>query len=161
DGQVHGGIVQSVGQAMFEEAVYDENGQLITGELMDYAIPRAADLPWIETSRTVTPSPVNPLGLKGIGEAGTIGATPCVANAVADALAPFGVKHVDLPFKRERIWRLMRESKPHAVPAREPAGQSGAGSRSAAPASAKPRNGKGANGSGKKGGSSKGSRRSR
>ncbi|HVA95338.1 MAG TPA: xanthine dehydrogenase family protein molybdopterin-binding subunit [Candidatus Dormibacteraeota bacterium] len=109
DGQVHGGIVQSFGQAMLEEAVYDEQGQLITGELTDYAIPRAADLPWLETDRTVTPSPVNPMGVKGVGEAGTIGATPALANAVADALAPFGVRHVDMPFKRERIWKLMQK----------------------------------------------------
>ena len=86
EGQVHGGIVQAFGQAMLEEAVYDEQGQLITGELTDYAIPRAADMPWMETDRTVTPSPVNPLGVKGVGEAGTIGATPALANAVADAL---------------------------------------------------------------------------
>ncbi len=112
DGQVHGGIVQAVGQAMFEEAVYDESGQLITGELLDYALPRAADIPWMETSRTVTPSPVNPLGLKGVGEAGTIGATPALVNAVVDALAPFGVRHVDMPVKRERIWRLLHGSAP-------------------------------------------------
>ncbi len=111
DGQVHGGIVQAVGQALLEEAVYDDQGQLITGELMDYAIPRASDVPWMETARTVTPSPVNPLGLKGVGEAGTIGATPALANAVVDALASFGVRHVDLPLKRERIWKLM-----HKVP---------------------------------------------
>ena len=110
DGQIHGGIVQSVGQAFFEEAVYDENGQLITGELMDYAIPRAGDIPWIETARTVTPSPVNPLGLKGVGEAGTIGATPALVNAVVDALAPFGVRHIDLPVKRERVWQLIRKT---------------------------------------------------
>ncbi len=109
EGQVQGGIVQSVGQAFFEEAVYDEQGQLITGELMDYALPRAADLCWIETERTVTPTPVNPMGVKGIGEAGTIGATPALAGAVADALAPFGVHHVDMPFKREKIWQLMRK----------------------------------------------------
>jgi carbon-monoxide dehydrogenase large subunit len=108
DGQVHGGIAQSFGQAMLEEAVYDEQGQLITGELTDYAIPRAEDLPWFETDRTVTPSPVNPLGVKGVGEAGTIGATPALANAVADALSPFGVRHVDMPFKREKIWKLMQ-----------------------------------------------------
>jgi carbon-monoxide dehydrogenase large subunit len=108
DGQVHGGIVQSVGQAMLEEAVYDEQGQLITGEFMDYAIPRAADIPWMETDRTVTPSPVNPMGVKGVGEAGTIGATPALANAVADALSPYGVHHVDMPFKREKIWKLMQ-----------------------------------------------------
>jgi aerobic carbon-monoxide dehydrogenase large subunit len=109
DGQVHGGIVQSFGQAMLEEAVYDEQGQLITGELTDYAIPRAADMPWMETDRTVTPSPVNPMGVKGVGEAGTIGATPALANAVADALSPFGVRHVDMPFKRERIWKLIHQ----------------------------------------------------
>jgi aerobic carbon-monoxide dehydrogenase large subunit len=114
DGQVHGGIVQSVGQALLEEAVYDEQGQLLTGELMDYAVPRASDMCWMETSRTVTPSPVNPLGVKGVGEAGTIAATPALAGAVADALAPFGVRHVDMPFKREKIWQLLRGMKPEA-----------------------------------------------
>ena len=109
EGQVQGGIVQSVGQALFEEAVYDEQGQLITGELMDYALPRASDMCWIETERTVTPTPVNPMGVKGVGEAGTIGATPALAGAVADALAPFGIRHVDMPFKREKIWQLMRQ----------------------------------------------------
>ena len=109
EGQVQGGIVQSVGQALLEEAVYDEQGQLITGELMDYALPRASDMCWIETERTVTPTPVNPLGVKGVGEAGTIAATPALAGAVADALAPFGVRHVDMPFKREKIWQLMRK----------------------------------------------------
>jgi aerobic carbon-monoxide dehydrogenase large subunit len=109
EGQVQGGIVQSVGQALLEEAVYDEQGQLITGELMDYALPRASDMCWIETERTVTPTPVNPMGVKGVGEAGTIGATPALAGAVADALAPFGVRHVDMPFKREKIWQLMRK----------------------------------------------------
>ncbi len=108
DGQVHGGIVQSVGQALFEGAVYDEQGQLLTGELMDYAIPRAADLCWIETARTVTPTPVNPLGVKGVGEAGTIAATPALAGAVVDALAPFGVRHVDMPLTREKLWKLMQ-----------------------------------------------------
>jgi carbon-monoxide dehydrogenase large subunit len=111
DGQVHGGIVQAVGQALFEEAVYDSEGQLITGELTDYAIPRAHDIPRMVTDRTVTPSPVNPMGVKGVGEAGTIGATPALVNAVVDALAPFGVRHVDLPIKREKIWRLMRKHK--------------------------------------------------
>ncbi|MCL6480403.1 MAG: xanthine dehydrogenase family protein molybdopterin-binding subunit [Firmicutes bacterium] len=112
DGQVHGGIVQALGQAFLEEAVYDENGQLITGELTDYAIPRAWDVPRLETARTVTPSPVNPLGVKGVGEAGTIGATPALVNAVVDALAPFGVRHLDMPTKRERIWQLIRKFKP-------------------------------------------------
>ena len=102
---------------MFEEAVYDEHGQLITGELMDYALPRADAMPWMETHRTVTPSPVNPLGVKGVGEAGTIGATPAIINAVVDALAPFGVRHVDMPVKRERIWKLMRrKAAPKSAP---------------------------------------------
>ncbi|HEX3086978.1 MAG TPA: xanthine dehydrogenase family protein molybdopterin-binding subunit [Pyrinomonadaceae bacterium] len=107
DGQVHGGIVQAIGQALYEEVVYDEQGQLITGELMDYALPRASQMPWFETDRTETPSPVNPLGVKGVGEAGTIGATPAVVNAVVDALAPFGVKHIDMPVRPEKVWKLI------------------------------------------------------
>lgn len=110
DGQVHGGIVQSIGQVFFEEAVYDGEGQLISGELTDYALPRAADIPRIETARTVTPTPVNPMGVKGVGEAGTIGATPCLVNAVVDALAPLGITHVDLPVKRENIWRILQKN---------------------------------------------------
>ena len=106
-GQVHGGIAQGLAQALFEEVVYDENGQLLTGELMDYAVPKAHQLPRYELDHTVTPSPVNPLGAKGVGEAGTIGSTPCIANAVIDALAPFGVKHVDLPLRPEKLWRMM------------------------------------------------------
>jgi len=111
DGQVHGGIAHSVGQALLEEAVYDEQGQLITGELTDYAIPRAGDLSRIETDRTVTPTDVNPLGVKGVGEAGTIGATPALANAVMDALAPFGIRHLDMPFKRERVWQAIQKAR--------------------------------------------------
>jgi carbon-monoxide dehydrogenase large subunit len=108
DGQLHGGIVQSIGQALYEEVVYDEQGQLVTGSLMDYAIPRAAHIPWLELDRTETPSPVNPLGVKGVGEAGTIGATPAVVGAIVDALSPFGVKHLDMPIKPEAIWRIIR-----------------------------------------------------
>ena len=107
DGQIQGGIVQAIGQALFEEVVYDEQGQLVTGTLMDYAVPRASQLPWFELDRTETPSPVNPLGVKGVGEAGTIGATPAVVSAIVDALAPFGVKHLDMPIKPEVIWRAM------------------------------------------------------
>lgn len=108
DGQVHGGIVQSIGQALFEEVVYNEDGQLITGTLMDYAVPRASDIPkQFELDRTETPSPVNPLGVKGVGEAGTIGATPAIVGAVVDALAPFGVKHLDMPIKPENVWRII------------------------------------------------------
>ncbi len=111
EGQIQGGIVQSVGQAFFEEAIYDEQGQLLTGELTDYALPRAADIPRMETASTVTPTPVNPMGVKGVGEAGTIGATPALVNAVVDALAPFGVRHVDLPIKRERVWQVIRKAR--------------------------------------------------
>jgi len=107
DGQVHGGIVQAIGQALYEEVVYDEQGQLVTGELMDYALPKASQMPWFETDRTETPSPVNPLGVKGVGEAGTIGATPAVVNAVVDALSAYGVTHIDMPIRPEKIWKLI------------------------------------------------------
>ncbi|MEA2174333.1 MAG: aerobic carbon-monoxide dehydrogenase large subunit [Blastocatellia bacterium] len=107
DGQIQGGIVQALGQALYEEVVYDEQGQLVTGTLMDYAIPKAAMLPHFELARTETPTDVNPLGVKGVGEAGTIGATPCIVNAVVDALAPFGVRHLDMPLKPETIWKLI------------------------------------------------------
>ncbi len=106
DGQIQGGIAQGLGQALFEEVVYDEEGQLLTGSLMDYALPKAEDLPRLELARTETPTPVNPLGVKGVGEAGTIGSTPAIVNAVIDALAPFGVVHIDMPLKPEKIWRL-------------------------------------------------------
>jgi carbon-monoxide dehydrogenase large subunit len=107
DGQVQGGIVQSIGQALYEEAVYDEQGQLVTGTLMDYAIPKAAMIPWLELDRTETPSPVNPMGVKGVGEAGTIGATPAIVNAIVDALSPFGVRHIDMPVRPEAVWRII------------------------------------------------------
>ncbi len=107
DGQLHGGIVQAIGQALYEEVVYDEQGQLVTGELMDYAIPRASQMPWFELDRTETPSPSNPLGVKGVGEAGTIGATPAVVNAIVDALSPYGVKHLDMPARPEAVWKLI------------------------------------------------------
>ncbi len=106
DGQVHGGVAQGLGQALWEQAVYDDNGQLITGEFTDYAIPKASMLPWIESDHTVTPSPVNPLGAKGVGEAGTIGASPAAVNSVVDALSPLGVRHIDMPLTPEKIWRL-------------------------------------------------------
>jgi carbon-monoxide dehydrogenase large subunit len=108
EGQVHGGIVQSMGQALFEEVVYDENGQLVTGTLMDYALPKAVMIPHLELDKTETPSPVNPLGAKGVGEAGTIGATPAIVAAVVDALAPYGVKHLDMPIKPEVVWQIIK-----------------------------------------------------
>jgi carbon-monoxide dehydrogenase large subunit len=107
EGQVHGGIAQGMGQALWERAVYDDNGQLLTGELMDYAVARAPMMPLLETEHTVTPSPVNPLGVKGVGEAGTIGASPAVVNSVVDALAPLGVRHIDMPLTSEKIWKLV------------------------------------------------------
>jgi aerobic carbon-monoxide dehydrogenase large subunit len=107
DGQVQGGIVQSIGQALYEEVVYDEQGQLVTGTLMDYAVPRAKMIPWFELDRTETPTDVNPLGVKGVGEAGTIGATPAIVNAVVDALSPFGVRHIDMPIRPEAVWRII------------------------------------------------------
>ncbi len=107
DGQVHGGIAQGLGQALWEQAVYDENGQLLTGELTDYAVPRAHMMPWLETEHTTTPSPVNPLGVKGVGEAGTIGCSPAVVNSVVDALSPLGVRHIDMPLTPEKIWKLL------------------------------------------------------
>ena len=108
EGQVQGGIAHAIGQALFEQTIYDENGQLLTGEFMDYAMPRATDIPEYTLGSTVTPSPVNPLGVKGVGEAGTIGATPAIANAVMDALAPLGIVHLDLPMTPQRIWRAMK-----------------------------------------------------
>jgi carbon-monoxide dehydrogenase large subunit len=113
DGQVHGGIAQGVAQALWESAVYSENGQLATGTLMDYAVPRADNFPHFETARTVTPTPVNPLGVKGAGETGTIASTPAVVNAVVDALAPLGITHIDMPLTAERVWRAMHGTNGH------------------------------------------------
>ncbi|MDA8020329.1 MAG: molybdopterin-dependent oxidoreductase [Thermoanaerobaculia bacterium] len=108
DGQVHGGLAQGIGQALWENTVYDDNGQLITATLMDYALPKAHRLPSYETDRTVTPCPHNPLGVKGVGEAGTIASPAAVANAVIDALAPFGIRHMDMPMTPEKVWRAMQ-----------------------------------------------------
>jgi len=107
EGQVHGGIAQGIGQALWEGTTYDDSGQLLTGTLMDYAVPRAHRLVSYETDRTVTPCPHNPLGVKGIGEAGAIASPAAVTNAVVDALAPFGVKHLDMPLTSEKVWRAM------------------------------------------------------
>jgi len=109
DGQVHGGVAQGLGQALWEQAAYDDSGQLMTGELTDYAIPKAMSMPWIESSHTETPSPVNPLGVKGVGEAGTIGCSPAVVNSVVDALSVFGVRHIDMPLTPEKIWKLIQQ----------------------------------------------------
>jgi carbon-monoxide dehydrogenase large subunit len=110
EGQIHGGIAQGVGQALYEAAEFDENGQLVTGSMQDYTVPKSMHVPEMETDSTVTPSPHNPLGVKGVGEAGTIAAPQAVVNAVVDALEPFGVDHIDMPLKEERVWRAIHEN---------------------------------------------------
>ncbi|MGH2534221.1 MAG: xanthine dehydrogenase family protein molybdopterin-binding subunit [Thermomicrobiales bacterium] len=110
EGQVVGGLAQGVGQALYEAIVFDGAGQPLTGSFLDYAVPRATQLPTFETAHTVTPSPFNPLGVKGVGEAGTTGAPPAVVNAVLDALTPLGVRHLDMPLTPERVWRAMNEA---------------------------------------------------
>ena len=109
EGQIHGGVVQGWGQTLWEGAVYDDNGQLVTGSMLDYALPRAHMLPQIETLSTVTPSPHNPLGVKGVGETGTIASTVTVYNAVIDALRPLGVTHIDMPLTPEKVWQAIRQ----------------------------------------------------
>jgi carbon-monoxide dehydrogenase large subunit len=104
EGQIHGGIAQGIGQALYEGAEFDENAQLLTGSMQDYTVPKAEHVPEMETDSTVTESPVNPLGVKGVGEAGTIAAPQAVVNAVADALEPFGVEGVEMPMTAERVW---------------------------------------------------------
>jgi carbon-monoxide dehydrogenase large subunit len=107
EGQVHGGVTQGLAQALYEEAVYDGQGNLVTGSLVDYLVPSAADVPSYVTDRTETPATTNPLGVKGAGESGTIGATPAVVNAVVDALRPYGVTDVRMPCTPERVWRAI------------------------------------------------------
>ncbi|MYI75640.1 MAG: molybdopterin-dependent oxidoreductase [Acidobacteria bacterium] len=112
EGQIHGGLAQGIGQALVEEVVYDADGQPLTGSLMDYAIPRASDFPRFELEGTVTPTPVNPLGAKGVGEAGTIGSTPCIVAAAVDALSGFGVRHIDMLLRPEKLWRIIQGGNP-------------------------------------------------
>jgi len=128
EGQVQGGIAHSIGQALFERTVYDENAQLLSGEFMDYAMPRAKDIPEYLMDSTVTPSPSNPLGVKGVGEAGTIGATPAVVNAVIDALSPLGIRHLDMPLTPEKIWRAIRDH-PETQASSSPAPPKGRGAK--------------------------------
>jgi aerobic carbon-monoxide dehydrogenase large subunit len=105
---------------LFEQTIYDENGQLLTGEFMDYPIARATDIPEYQLGSTVTPSPSNPMGIKGVGEAGTIGATPAIANAVMDALSPLGVRHLDLPLTPQKVWKAIQEGSGQGPGARLP-----------------------------------------
>ena len=111
DGQVAGGIVQGVAQALWEEALYDESGQLLTGTMVNYGLPSAVELPMLEIQRTETPSPTNPMGVKGVGETGTIASTAAAMNAVIDALAPFGVTDLEMPATPERVWRAIEEAR--------------------------------------------------
>jgi carbon-monoxide dehydrogenase large subunit len=111
EGQVHGGVAHGIGQALYEGAVYDDSGQLLNASMMDYCIPRADNMPFFETDHTVTPCPHNPLGVKGIGEAGTIASTPAVVNAVIDALSDYGVKDLQMPLVPQRVWAAMQQAK--------------------------------------------------
>ena len=119
DGQLHGGLAQGIAQALYEEAVYDAEGNLTTGTMVDYLIPGAPELPNFTLDRTVTPSPTNPLGVKGVGEAGTIGATPAVVNAVIDALEPLGVTHIDMPTSPWRVWQTIQDAQGQAAGSRD------------------------------------------
>jgi len=110
EGQVHGGVAQGVAQALYEEAIFDESGTLLTGSLVEYTVPSSADLPEIISDRTETPATSNPLGVKGVGEAGAIAATPAVINAIVDALRPYGVDDVPMPATSERVWRAIRSA---------------------------------------------------
>lgn len=109
EAQLQGSIAQGIGQALFEETVYGEEGQLLSGSLMDYALPLAKQLPSFTSAFIEIPSPTNPLGAKGIGESGTIGAPPAIVNAVLDALAPFGIKAIDMPLRSEKVWKLLQQ----------------------------------------------------
>jgi carbon-monoxide dehydrogenase large subunit len=111
DGQVHGGIAQGVAQALYEEAIYDSDGNLLTGSMIDYAIPAAGNLPMFSLDRTVTPTDVNPLGVKGIGEAGTIGSAQTIVNAVVDAVAHMGIEHIDMPLRPKRVWQAINDAR--------------------------------------------------
>jgi carbon-monoxide dehydrogenase large subunit len=110
DGQLHGGIAQGIAQALYEEAVYDEDGNLTTSTMADYLIPGAPEIPSMTLDRTETPSPTNPMGVKGIGESGTIGSSPAVMNAVIDALGHIGVTHMDMPASPMRVWRAIQDA---------------------------------------------------
>jgi carbon-monoxide dehydrogenase large subunit len=139
DGQVHGGAVHAIGQALYEQVVYDENGQLITGTFVDYALPSAADVPHFETARTETPSPTNTLGVKGVGEAATIACSPAVVNAVVDALRPLGVTYIDMPLTPMRVWQAIQAAQdggggPRRTEQGQAVGEHGQGAAGSGPA---------------------------
>ena len=110
-GQLHGGIVQGAGQILSEQVLWDETGQVLTGSFMDYAMPRASDFPFFEIETNPVPSPRNPLGIKGAGEAGTVGAVACLTSAILDALAPLGIEELAMPAMPERVWRAIRDAR--------------------------------------------------
>jgi len=125
EGQIHGGITHAIGQALYERIHYDDDGQLVTGTFVDYALPSAADVPSFETDRTETPSPVNSLGVKGVGEAGTIAASPAIVNAVIDAIRPLGVSYIDMPLSPQNVWAQIQLAQGQDVPP-DPGKQGGA-----------------------------------
>jgi carbon-monoxide dehydrogenase large subunit len=136
DGQVHGGVAQAIGQALYEQVVYDEDGQLVTGTFVDYALPTAAEMPSFETDRTETPSPTNTLGVKGVGEAGTIAGSATVTNAVIDALRPLGVSYIDMPLTPMRIWQAIHsDAGPRATEQGRALDEHGGGSAGSGPTS--------------------------
>ena len=110
EGQIHGGVAQGLGEAMREQMLYSVDGQVETGTFMNYAIMRAGDMPPMTLGETITPNPFNPLGVKGVGECGTNGAPPSVANALMDALKPLGIDHVDMPYTAPKLWELIRKA---------------------------------------------------
>src|SRR6185436_10386274 len=111
DGQMHGGLAQGIGQALFEEGVYDESGQLLTGSYMTYGMPRAADFPFFKVGNHTTACTHNPIGAKGVGEVGAIGVSPAVINAILDALRPLGVTDLSMPATPEKVWRAIQDAK--------------------------------------------------
>jgi carbon-monoxide dehydrogenase large subunit len=111
EGQIQGGVVQGLGQVLLEQAVYDSDGQLVTGSFMDYAMPRAHDAPMINVASHPVPTKSNPLGAKGCGEAGTSGGLPSIANAVIDALSEYGIRHLEMPMTPSRIWHAIQDAK--------------------------------------------------
>jgi aerobic carbon-monoxide dehydrogenase large subunit len=111
DGQIEGSVVHGVGQALMEEIRYDDDGQLLTTDLRTYTIPRATDVPFFDLARTVTPSPHNPLGVKGAGETATVPPAAAISNAICNALAGTGVRHIDMPITPEKVWRVLRDAK--------------------------------------------------
>jgi carbon-monoxide dehydrogenase large subunit len=109
EGQIHGGLTQGLAPAMYEELIYDEDGNILNGTLMDYLVPTAVESPHWETDKTITPSPHHPIGAKGVGESPTVGAPPAIANAIIDALSHLGVTHIDIPITPYKVWKVLKE----------------------------------------------------